>query len=342
MGFGKLLEVPMKLLPYNSFISLYPRIQMSKFADAADAVFYHKMLRSSLLIKDKETYLMRLRLNQKFMLIKRGLWGYKIANFCFVKDMLANIIWCVEQGYIPIIDIYPPKEGYYTVNTQPMWNLFYHQPLQYEDTCKVTKAEICPIVTSGVHPRFSDARNPEKIKFWHDMLETFVVYNESTTAYFKDEYERLIKGKQVVACVLRSTDYTKLRPTGHPIQPSIEEVFKKLHEVMDNYGIDYVYLATEDYHIADAFKKEFPNRVIENKRHYYNEQYDNENLVMVSQVHFDRENDDYLKMLEYMSSINLVSKCDYLVTGLSGGSEMAIYRNGNQYKYAYVFDKGLY
>ena len=34
---------------------------------------------------------------------------------------------------------------------------------------------------------------------------------------------------------------------------------------------DYVYLATEDYLIADAFKKEFPNRVIENKRHYFNE-----------------------------------------------------------------------
>ena len=156
------------------------------------------------------------------------------------------------------------------------------------------------------------------------------------------KYDQLIKGKKVVACVLRSTDYTKLRPSGHPIQPSLEEVFTKLHEVMGNYRIDYVYLATEDYYIADAFKKEFSNRVIENKRHYYNEQYDSENLVMVSQVHFDRDNDDYLKMLEYISSINLVSKCDYLVTGLNGGSEMAIYRNGNQYKYVYVFDKGVY
>ena len=47
-------------------------------------------------------------------------------------------------------------------------------------------------------------------------------------------------------------------------------------------------------------------------------------------------------MIEYMSSIDLVSKCDYLVTGLCGGSQMAIYRNGNTYKYSYIFDKGVY
>ena len=152
----------------------------------------------------------------------------------------------------------------------------------------------------------------------------------------------LIKGRKVVACVLRSTDYTKLRPKSHPIQPSVEETFAKLHEIMGKFEIEYVYLATEDLYIAEAFRKEFPNRVIENERRYFNEQYNAENFEMVSQVHSDRENDDYLKMLEYMSSINLVSKCEYLVTGLNGGSEMAIYRNGNQYKYAYVFDKGVY
>ena len=73
--------------------------------------------------------------------------------------------------------------------------------------------------------------------------------------------------------------------------------------------------------------------VIENKRRYFNEKYEQENLSVISQVHFERENDDYLKMLEYMSSMNIVNKCEYLVTGLSGGSEMAIYRNGNTYKY---------
>ncbi len=174
------------------------------------------------------------------------------------------------------------------------------------------------------------------------MLNHFAKYNKKTLEYFDSEYNKLIKGKKTVACVLRSTDYTKLQPKGHPIQPSNEEVFDKIREVMNRFGIDYIYLATEDKKIADAFKEEFPNRIIENKRRYLNEKYDEEDLSLVSQVHFNRENDDYLKMLEYFSSMNLVSKCDYLVTGLSGGSEMAIYRNGNRYEYSYIFDKGVY
>ena len=172
------------------------------------------------------------------------------------------------------------------------------------------------------------------------MLSLFVKYNSDTQSYFEDE-NHLIENKRVVGCVLRSTDYIKLRPSEHPIQPSLEETFDKLHLVMAEYKIDYVYLATEDYLIADAFKKEFPNRVIENKRHYFNDNFEKNALDRISQVHFERENDDYLKM-EYISSINIVSRCDCLVTGLNGGSEMAIYRNGNQYKYMYVFDKGVY
>ena len=114
------------------------------------------------------------------------------------------------------------------------------------------------------------------------------------------------------------------------------------HNILDEFNVEYIYIATEDKLIADRFHEEFPNKVIENKRHYFNEKFDENNLERLSQVHFNRENDDYLKMLEYMSSINIVSKCDYLVTGLSGGSEMAIYRNGNRYKYSYIFDKGVY
>lgn len=206
----------------------------------------------------------------------------------------------------------------------------------------ISKKVICPIKKSPIRAKFSDVKDSKKIEFWHSMLNEFVVYDDKVQEYFDKEYNNLILGKSVVACVLRSTDYTKTKPKGHPIQPSIEEVFEKIHNVMDEFNVEYIYIATEDKLIADRFYEEFQNKVIENKRHYFNEKFDENNLERVSQVHFNRENDDYLKMLEYMSSINIVSKCDYLVTGLSGGSEMAIFRNGNRYKYSYIFDKGVY
>lgn len=57
---------------------------------------------------------------------------------------------------------------------------------------ETTNETVCPIISSGIHTRFSDVRDPEKVQFWHDMLETFVVYNNKTMSYFEDEYNRLI------------------------------------------------------------------------------------------------------------------------------------------------------
>lgn len=343
MGISDLSRFCLKALPYKMFIKLYPKLKESRLSDITDGVFGERFFFSSSLVNRQNESFLDSSARNRYMLIQRGLWDYRVANFCFVKDMLANIIWCVERGYIPVVDIYPPEDTHYSERVN-LWELFYCQPLSltYKSNNNIETTKICPITTSLLRPGFDDVRNPEKIDFWHDMLDIFVVYNEKTQAYFDAEYKSLIKGKKVVACVLRSTDYTRTRPKGHPVQPSVDEVFDKLREVMYIYPIDYIYLATEDSKIADAFKLEFPNKVIENKRHYFNVKYDDNKLDVVSQVHFDRENDDYLKILEYMSSINLVSKCDYLVTGLSGGSEMAIYRNGNKYKYSYVFDKGNY
>lgn len=341
MGLGKLFRVGLSTLSYKQLLSLYPKLINTNISDIADDVLFRKFFLSSQLINNKVNLISQLNTNPQYMCIKKGLWDYRLSNFCFVKDMLANIIWCVEQGYIPIIDIYPPDDAHYS-EPQNLWELFYQQPLSKTKSVSTDNLPVCPITTLPIRPSFDDARNTDKIAFWHEMLETFVIYNEKTKTYLDSEYNSFIKGRRVLACVLRSTDYTKLKPKGHPVQPSVEEVFAKLHEVMEIYPVDYIYLATEDFKIADAFKNEFPNRILENKRNYFNEQFDNNDYQWVSQVHFNRENDDYLKMLEYISSINLVSKCDYLVTGLNGGSEMAIYRNGNKYKYTYVFDKGVY
>ena len=296
----------------------------------------------SKIIKDTDNYLDKIEKKKKYCYINKGLWEYRIANFCFVKDMLSVIIWCVDCGCIPIVNVFPEREekSYYSSN-ESLWDMFFEQPL-LERISSTRKYKICPIIISPIRARFDDVKDKNKIKFWNKMLNLFVRFRTDIIDYFENEYDALINGKSVVACVLRSTDYTKTRPKNHPIQPTVQETINKLHTVIRKYDIEYIYLATEDYNIAQLLKREFSNKVIENKRYYFNQQFDDEDMQRVSQVHFDRENDAFLRMLEYMSSINLVSKCDYLVTGLSGGSEMAIYRNGNHYKYSYIFDKGVY
>lgn len=338
----RLINIFLNLLPYKFLIKNYPKLKNTKLCDCVNSVLYKRFFKESKLITDFDNYIKKIANSEKYYVIKAGIWNYKICNFCFLKDMLSIIIWCLECGYKPVIDILPDSD-YYTEKSN-LWELYFYQPFRTElNNIDMTKTKICPIKEYAVKIKMCDAFDDFKTRIWHRFFENLIVAKKSTQQYFDKEYDEIIKNKKVIGCVVRGTDYTKLKPKGHPKQPEIDELVDKLNEYLEKYSYDYIYLATEEKRIADAIKERFPGKVLENKRNYFDEKYfSNKNSDMVSKVHFDRENDDYLKMLEYMSSINLVSKCDALVSGLCGGSEIAIYWNGLNYNEKFLFDKGLY
>lgn len=129
------------------------------------------------------------------------------------------------------------------------------------------------------------------------------------------------------------------------MQPSIDEVVSLCRDKMTEYGFKRIYLATEEKDFFSRFESEFPGKVITNQRQYFDSFYNLDNSkkqARISQVHFARDNDSYLKSLEYLSSLNILSKCAGLIAGSTGGSRFALIMNNNQYEYAHLFNKGLY
>lgn len=255
-----------------------------------------------------------------------------------MKNMLSLIIYSLERGYLPVIMV----EG--STNKDNLWECFLQQPLNLDlSKTKDYKSVLCSRKDYVISPSFEDVYDKKQRNFWGTVISKFVVFNTKTRRYFDSEINNIIKDKSVVACVIRGTDYLSLKPKGHPKQPELCELFEKIQEVMKSTSADYVYLATEEEKYAEAFKLRFPGRVLENKRNYFDEKFkqlgDNSHISCVS---FGRENDDYLKSLEYFSSINIVSKCNSLVTGLCGGSQIAVFMNQDRYELLYVFDKGYY
>lgn len=343
--FKKLVKWFLKIAPYNFLIKNYHKLIQTKLADIVNSVLYERFFKESKIITDFDNYIQKIKRNKKYYVIKEGLYKYRICNFCFLKDMMSIMIWCLENEYFPIIEIYPDSEYY--AEKSNLWEMYFNQPfvsldkvkrLQYKEIKLTTR-----ITSFAVRVNMADVNDDMKVKLWHKLFSKLIVPNERTMEYFDNEYNSILKGKKVVGCVVRGTDYTKLKPKSHPKQPEISELVEKLKQFIGKDGYEYIYLATEEKRIADAIKREFPGKVLENKRCYFDEKYfSDKNSDMVSKVHFDRDNDDYLKMLEYMSSINLVSKCDALVAGLCGGSEISVYWNGLKYSEKYLFDKGLY
>ena len=111
---------------------------------------------------------------------------------------------------------------------------------------------------------------------------------------------------------------------------------------MESEGYEYIYLATEDGRIDKAFRDVFGDKLLINNRNYYDEIYNNQKIELIKDVHFDRDNDDYLKGVEYLSSIVILSKCDSLLAGNCGGSQAAVFLNRLKYKKCNIYNLGLY
>ena len=140
----------------------------------------------------------------------------------------------------------------------------------------------------------------------------------------------------------RGSDFTILKPFGHPIQPEIDDVIDLCKQKVNELGCDYIYLASEEKSVENLFELNFPGKVIVNKRVYYDEIINKNNYQHAWQIHVNNENDIKIRGLEYLSSIYLLSKCDALIGGNCGGSLAALFMNNKKYEYQFLFDLGLY
>lgn len=272
-----------------------------------------------------------------YYIIRRYASGMGIGSY--IISNISQIKYALDMGYIPVIDMLNYNSTIIDktkiVNS---WELYFQQPLS-------TKLEIAYkskkyILSDGSLK--NDAPNDslnflsgDNIKNWQNIFAEYIKPNDILKKYQKDEYNNLIYGKgKILGVLCRGTDYLKLQPTGHPIQPTVEEIISKIDEVIADY--DYIYLATEDEMFDNKLRKYYKNKIIINKRVY--KSYTNGYL---SETENNRVNDNYLSNMEYLSSLYLLSKCDALISGRTSGAVIVMLMNP-KYKYSFFWDLGLY
>ena len=154
--------------------------------------------------------------------------------------------------------------------------------------------------------------------------------------YFKDIHA---SGKKILGVKLRGTDYNGIKPEGHYIQPTAEEMVTDANKIMTEEKIDYVYLATEDEEIVNIFQNNFGKRLITRDKPLTNKEV--AGLVPVAQVaaeQFGRIESG----INYIKDIDLLSRADYLLTSGNSGAVLAIIMNGLKYIKVWFKYKGFY
>ncbi len=248
-------------------------------------------------------------------------------NTVFHFDCISHIIYELSQGYIPVID------DHYHV-----WSQFFEQPilidgLEMGDISRLPESdELSTLYTPMLIPFCKPVR-----KLWSKLLKVFCSPQKEVSDYIENEIKSVLQDYKVLAIVCRGTDYIG---SGMPVQPKIEDVIAEARFWMQKYGYERIYLATEDERIYIRFAAAFPDLILVNKRSYYDKAMAEQNVKAIGLVQFKRENDNYWKGLEYLSSIYIVSKCSALLAGYCGASQLAIMLNDDHYERFKVYDLG--
>jgi len=290
-----------------------------------------------------------------------------------MTELLTVLGWlryAIQNGYILIVNM-STLFSCYDQSSRTKWEDYYEQPMLNEPLteerlkritsdqryaiCQVGKTRYNLLFYGRAFEMISRVF-PPKIQFpmmrdykmntathkeFCDLYRQYIHFNPRVQEYIENEYRSILWNKGVVlGVIVRGTDYVQLKPYRHPIQPPVQDIIEKAKELRKEKKWDFLYLATEEKAVENQFNDAFPGRVLVNKRQYYDGNYNDKYLF---EVRNDRENDQYLRNLEYLSSMYLLSKCNMLIGGMCGGSQgVLIMRGGLEYEYLYLFDLGDY
>ncbi|MCR5651304.1 MAG: hypothetical protein K6F86_09015 [Lachnospiraceae bacterium] len=280
--------------------------------------------------------------DKTFMVIRRG--ASYVGLYSYVSTNLGWIKVADEMGYIPVIDMKNYSNPYLKsgeVRKKNAWEFFYKQPGGYTlDDIKHCKNVV--LSGTGVPPTYPSIYmyRDGSLKEWYDLFNKYIEIVPDIKEEI-DATEGMIKRdhKRVIGVNIRGTDYTAMKPLGHPVQPTIDEAITRTKEKMAEWEGDAIYLATEDESIVERFLAEFGSCVILPNGKRYDYRKPHKELIIHNS--FDRENDEYLRGREYLVKIGVLSRMDYIISSFMGSTYGMSLMNMN-YKGEYYWDLGVY
>jgi hypothetical protein len=269
--------------------------------------------------------------------------------FAIIKTVLSHIIYAVERGYIPVVNLKDFTNQYIEKGlegVQNSWELFFLQPADYKlgDIFKsqniiLGKDVSFPTYKYKIFIQLLNKKNKYKLQYFASYYNKYIHFNEETKCYVENELKNILNDNDRTLGVLcRGTDYIQRKPPNHPIQPNPLDVINKAKEIYSQLNYNKIFLATEDKHVYELFKMNFGDILITNKQELYEIP---DEIQFLSEITYNNNCDRYMKGLKYLSSIYILSKCNFFIGGRTAGT-LGVYFMSNGFEYDYLWDIGYY
>lgn len=297
-------------------------------------------------------------------------WGL-IA--CY-NHVLGHIKLALEQGYIPVVDMKNYSNTYLEpekLHKENAWEYYFHQPTDhtleeayrsrhvilmdgmppkeahprgqgklYLDYFKQKAGDFQAVSASQKESGGENERNiREEVEYNTRVIREHMRIRREVQAHIGEQYQKLFsKEEKVLGVLCRGTDISLRRPTGHSVMPRTEEMIGRAGELMEQWGCARIFLTTEETAAVERFREAFGDRVFYTECARYGDTGDR----LLADIQFDRKNDRYLRGLEYLTNIALLSRCDCLLGVYVGGTVGALEMNGGRYEHVEIMDLGVY
>lgn len=276
-----------------------------------------------------------------FYLIKNPLNSAGMTDL--IKFTLYRVMMADFKGLIPVIDlsVKGDENQFNGGDGRNAWTMYFEQvsPYSLEEVYQSKNVIQSVDQLDFFNPyvqEFAYLAN-EKI-----MLNKYLRYNESTSKYIEKVYRELIPKNSVGLGVIgRGTDYrsNKARWVPKPSEPL--KLIQRVEAYIKNHLVDYIFLATEDEIVYRYFmESRLKNKIIcvEQERINYSEE---DKELFLSDIYKKKKFDGYSFNLKYLSILNILSKCDSLISGCyCGAFRIAEALNNGKYKDAILVEDG--
>lgn len=260
-----------------------------------------------------------LNMGKNIYLIKAGRKGQ--GFFAEFRSILGYLFYCERFGFTPVVEI-GPDFPYYEIDGVHGKNNAFEYYFQQVSDVSLEEAYNSFNVFNSHWAHLTYAESFEKENFGYSISESYlnkmgglvrkyIFLQPWIKEYIKQSIAQIGGIDNTLGIHVRGSDF-KMGYAGHPVLITPEKYADAASGIMDEKSYSKIFLATDDLHAIEVFKKRFGGKLA-----YYTDVKRTDEDVSVAFSEDNRKNHHYLLGLEVLRDAWTLAGCTGLVAGKS-------------------------